>query len=285
MQLFNFDETPTPTKLFVSQLTEPQEKETTVVEKSLMPSTLGSMLISVAPDLVDQATQAISKAIAGFAKDHVTTTLVQKNIDAHSQDKIFLPKTLTLIRGQFANHLQDSDQGEIFGDGENQSINQVKLISNKELHIEIDIIPSQNGEAIYFQPRLYYYQGEDIEGNSIDELTLAFAFIPAGESISAYEQLTYQSIIHFKQLENHQTYNFQSTTGYDTTYQSPWIIPHLSRTGPYTLVVGIQEIRKGNSFAKLLQEMYEKHDDQLNNMVKSEVLKIIQEHKSETLNK
>ena len=168
----------------------------------------------------------------------------------------------------------------MFGDGEGQAINQVRLLSEKELHIEIDIIPSQNNDAIYFQPKFYYYQGRDIAGNSVDEIMLAFAFVPAGESISAYEQLTYQSIIHFKQLQNHQAYTFQSESGYDTTYQSPWIIPHLSRSGPYTLVVGIQEIRKGNSFAKLLQDLYEKHDEELSSAIKAEIRKALEAQKS-----
>ncbi len=279
MQFFNFDDTKTPTKLFVTQLCEPSEKKPTVIAKGIGIPMLGSILIKIAPELIDKGAKAISKAIASFAQDHVSSTLVQKNIDAKTNNKIFLPDTITLVRGNFAKDLDNNYKGEIFGDGEEREINQVKLISDKELHIEIDIVPSHNNDAIYFQPKFYYYKGEDVDGNNVDEITLAFAFVPAGESISAYEQLTYQSIIHFKQLENDQEYNFQSESGYDTTYQSPWIIPHLSRSGPYTLVVGIQEIRKGNSFAKLVQEVYENHDEELSDEIKAQVLKALESKK------
>ena len=279
MQFFNFDETKTPTKLFVTQLCEPEVKQPTVVAKGIGLPSLSNVLITIAPELIDKGAEAISKVIGSFAKDHVTTTLVQKNIDARTANKIFLPDTLTLVRGNFASDLSDTQEGEIFGDGVEREQNQVKLISDKELHIEIDIVASHNNDAIYFQPKFYYYQGEDVEGNNVDEIALAFAFIPAGESISSYEKLTYQSILHFKQLEDNQPYYFQSKSGYDTSYQSPWIIPHLSRSGPYTLVVGIQEIRKGNSFAKLVQELYEKHDEELSNEVKAQVLKALESQK------
>lgn len=45
MQFFNFDESPTPTKLFVSQLSEPVEKHPTVISKGMGLPTLSSLLI------------------------------------------------------------------------------------------------------------------------------------------------------------------------------------------------------------------------------------------------
>lgn len=267
MQFFNFDDAKTPTKLFVSHI---KESSTKVVAKSGVTAAL-DVLVKIAPELIDKGAEFISKAIAEFAEDHTTKTFVQKNIDASSKGKIFLPKRLTLVRGIFAPNIHDSHDGEIFGDGVQQELNQVKLISDKELQIEIAIIPSANSDAVYFQPVSYFYKGEDIDGHNIDEIIIGIAFVPAGEAISAYKKLTYQSILHFRELDNNQKYLFESENGYDTSYQSPWIIPYLSQSGPYTLVVGIQEIRKGNSFAKLVQDIYEKHDDELVNAIKEEV--------------
>ncbi|WP_223157480.1 hypothetical protein, partial [Sulfurovum sp. bin170] len=55
-------------------------------------------------------------------------------------------------------------------------------------------------------------------------------------------------------------------------YQSPWFIPSIeNHTGPYSLVIGIQEIRKGNSFAGLIQDIYTKHEDELTKEIKEQV--------------
>ena len=266
MQFFNFDDTKTPTKMFVSELAEPKVKAKGVLAAA------SNILIKIAPDLIDKGAKFFSSAIANFAEDHVTQTLIYKNIDAHSTDKVFLPKKITIVRANFSTKTDDDSKGELFGDGDKKQDNQVKLISDKELQIEIEIIPSQNSNAVYFQTTSYFYKGEDIEGNDIDEIIIAFAFVPAGHAISAYSELTFQNLLHFKQLENSQHYSFESKSGCDTSYQSPWFIPSIeNHTGPYSLVIGIQEIRKGNSFAGLIQDIYTKHEDELTKEIKEQV--------------
>ena len=281
MQFFNFDDTKTPTKMFVTELSEPKEAaegESTseVRTKGALTSSAitaaSNILIKIAPDLIDKGVKFFSSAIADFAEDHVTQTLIYKNIDAYSTDKIFLPKKITIVRANFSANTDDNSKGELFGDGDKKQDNQVTLISDKELQIEIEVIPSRNGNAIYFQTTSYFYKGEDIEGNDIDEIIIAFAFVPAGHTISAYSELTFQSLLYFKQLENSQHYSFESKSGCDTSYQSPWFIPSIeNHTGPYSLVIGIQEIRKGNSFAGLIQDIYTKHEDKLTQEIKEQV--------------
>lgn len=269
MQFFNFDDTKTPTKMFVSELAEPAESK--VKAKGVL-TAASNILIKIAPELIDKGVKFFSSAIANFAEDHVTQTLVYKNIDAYSTDKVFLPKKITIVRANFSAETDDESNGELFGDGEQKQDNQVKLISDKELQIEIEVIPSQNSNAVYFQTTSYFYTGEDIEGNDIDEIIIAFAFVPAGHAISAYSELSFQSLLYFKQLENSQHYSFESESGCDTSYQSPWFIPSIEdHTGPYSLVIGIQEIRKGNSFAGLIQDIYTKHEDELSKEIKEQV--------------
>ena len=269
MQFFNFDDTKTPTKMFVSELAEPAESK--VKAKGVL-TAASNILIKIAPELIDKGVKFFSSAIANFAEDHVTQTLVYKNIDAYSTDKVFLPKKITIVRANFSAEIDDESNGELFGDGEQKQDNQVKLISDKELQIEIEVIPSQNSNAVYFQTTSYFYTGEDIEGNDIDEIIIAFAFVPAGHAISAYSELTFQSLLYFKQLENSQHYSFESESGCDTSYQSPWFIPSIEdHTGPYSLVIGIQEIRKGNSFAGLIQDIYTKHEDELSKEIKEQL--------------
>ena len=276
MQFFNFDDTKTPTKMFVSELSEPEEAaEGEIRTKGALTSSAitaaSNILIKIAPDLIDKGVKFFSSAIANFAEDHVTQTLIYKNIDAHSVDKIFLPKKITIVRANFSTKTDDTSKGELFGDGDQQQDNQVKLISDKELQIEIEVIPSRNGNAIYFQTTSYFYKGEDIEGNDIDEVIIAFAFVSAGHAIPAYSELTFQSLLHFKQLENSQHYSFKSKSGCDTSYQTPWFIPSIeNHTGPYSLVIGIQEIRKGSSFAELVQDIYAKHEDELTQEIKEQ---------------
>jgi hypothetical protein len=72
-----------------------------------------------------------------------------------------------------------------------------------------------------------------------------------------------KNFLHFEQLENNLEYQFKSKTGYDTSYQSPWIKPTMPTSGPYTLMVEIQEIRRGNSFAKLVQDIYKENQEQI----------------------
>ena len=281
MQFFNFDDTKTPTKMFVSELSEPEiaperESDSKAKEKGVLAGSAitaaSNILIKIAPDLIDKGVKFFSSSIANFAEDHVTQTLIYKNIDAHSVDKIFLPKKITIVRANFSTKTDDNSKGELFGDGDKEQDNQVKLISDKELQIEVEVIPSQNSNAVYFQTTSYFYKGEDIEGNDIDEIIIAFAFVPAGHAISAYSELTFQSLLHFKQLENSQHYSFESKSGCDTSYQTPWFIPSVeNHTGPYSLVIGIQEVRKGSSFAGLIQDIYTKHEDELTKEIKEQV--------------
>ena len=283
MYFFNFDEAKTQTKMFVSQLHESKEEEAEnpkVIAKSITGALASNILIKIAPDLIDHGAKLLSSAISKFAKESVTQTLVHKNIDAKESNKLFLPNKITLVRGNFASNSDAKTSGEKFGDGEKQEFNQTTLISDKALHIEIDVIQSEYSESIYFQPSSYFYKGEDTDGNNIDEITIAFAFVPAGEAISAYKDLTFQTILQFKQLENNQLYTFKSKEGYDTSYQSPWIVPKLSKGGSYTLVIGIQEIRQGNSFAQLVEDIYTKHDDELTLAIKKEVANALKKRRS-----
>ena len=292
MNFFNFDDTKTPTKMFVSELSEPvvvTERESDSkgkIKRDLAGSVVAaasSILIKIAPDLIDKGVKFFSSAIANFAEDHVTQTIVYKNIDAYSKDKVFLPKKITIVRGEFSVNANDNTRGKLYGDGKDKQYNQAKLISDKEqsepqLQIEIEVMPSLNCNAVYFQPTGYYYEGEDIKGNDIDEIIIAFAFVPAGHAVSAYEELTFQSLLHFKQLENSQLYSFESGSGCDTGYQSPWLIPSIeNHTGPYSLVIGIQEIRKGNSFAGLIQDIYTKHEDELIKDITEQATQALQE--------
>ena len=255
----------TPTKMFVSQLSDKPKakvlsKSIGIQEKSIM-GMAANILLTSTPTIVDAGLEFISDAITNFAEDKVTKTVVHKNIDVTTANKIFLPNTITIIRGDFAPKL-DRD-GNNFGDGENQEFNQVTLNSKRELFIEIDIIKSDDKSSIYFQPNSYLYSGRDVEGNSIDEIILAFAFMPIGKNISSKESIKFQNFLHFEQLENNLEYQFKSKTGYDTSYQSPWIKPTMPTSGPYTLMVEIQEIRRGNSFAKLVQDIYKENQEQI----------------------
>ena len=289
MNFFNFDDTKTPTKMFVSELSEPEvvterESDSKVrIKRDLATSVVAaasSILIKIAPDLIDKGVKFFSSAIANFAEDHVTQTLIYKNIDAHSTDKVFLPKKITIVRAEFSDNTNDNIEGKLYGDGDDKQYNQAKRISDIELQIEIEVMPSQNCNAVYFQPTSYLYKGEDIKGNDIDEIIIAFAFVPAGQAISAYKELTFQSLLHFKQLENNKPYSFEfeSGSGCDTSYQSPWLIPSMqNHIGPYSLAIGIQEIRKGNSFAGLIQDIYTKHEDELIEDITEQVTQALQE--------
>jgi hypothetical protein len=178
---------------------------------------------------------------------------VQRNFDVINPAKFSLPSKITLVRGNFAEHKEV--QGEVFGDGEKQHYNQAILLDNKELHIEIEIIQSKDKSAFYFQPTSYFYKGESPEGDKVEEVVLAFAFLSAGESTLS-PQKKFQSFVHFNALTPSRFYNFKSKSGYDTSFQSPWISTPLEEVVPYTLLIEIQEIREGNAFAKLLQTIY-----------------------------
>jgi hypothetical protein len=270
-----------PTKMFVNYLPEvPQTKsisfsKTKSLGTSMLSAAFGaqgmavSMIANAAPKLIDEGLKLVSESINRFAEKDVTRTMVKRNFDILNPVKVSLPSNITIVRGNFAP--QVSVEGEIFGDGVKRRRNQTTLLDNKELEIVIDIISSKDSSVIYFQPISYFYNGLDREGDEISELVLAFAFVPAGESILNIKSLNFQNFLHFSALENNQHYSFQSESGYDTSFQSAWIPVPLDDNVPYTLVVEIQEIREGNSFAKLLQTVYQENQSYLKSEINEKV--------------
>ncbi len=251
-----------PTKMFISHISEPPQTKglTKSPTGSIVSKMLGAegividMILNAAPKVIEEGLELISKTITKFAEKDVTKTTVKRNIDIFSSTKMSIPSNITLIRGEFSPNV--TDKGETFGDGHDKNTNQATLIGHKELHIEIDIIQSKDNSSIYFQPKSYFYNGVDREGDTIDEIVLAFAFVPVDQSILNVEALTFQNFVHFDNLKPHTQYLFKTDNGYDCSYQSTWIEAPFTQSIPYTLVVEIQEIREGNSFAKLLQTVY-----------------------------
>ena len=269
-----------PTKMFVHYLPNiPKSKNIPLIqEKGLGGSPLSftgiqgmaiEMMLNTAPKLIDEGIILVSKTINKFAQKDVTKTTVQRNFDIIYKNKISLPSNITLVRGKFAPIL--TKEGETFGDGPDRDSNQSTLIEEKELHIEIDIIKSKDQESIYFQPKSYFYAGEDREGDNITEIVLAFSFVPIGETIIDAQQVTFQNFVHFENLDNNTQYNFKSETGYDTSFQSSWMNAPLNENVPYTMLIEIQEIREGNSFAKLLQTIYTENKNYINDGLKETV--------------
>ena len=276
-----------PTKMFVNYLPEvPQTKsmsfsKTKSFSTSMLSAAFGaqgmavSMIANAAPKLIDEGLKLVSETISKFAEKDVTRTTVKRNFDILNPVKVSLPSRITIVRGNFASDV--TSQGEIFGDGEKQTLNQVPLLGNKELHIEIDIISSKDSSAIYLQPKSYFYNGVDREGDNITELVLAFSFVPVGKSILNVKNLEFQNFLHFSTLNPNEHYNFKSKSGYDTSYQSAWMPVPLQDNVPYTLVVEIQEIREGNSFAKLLQTVYSENQTYLKSELNEKVTKLKEE--------
>jgi len=270
-----------PTKMFVNYLPEiPETKginfnKTKSFSTSMISAAFGaqgmavSMIANVAPKLIDEGLQLVSETINKFAQKDVTRTTVKRNFDVINPVKVSLPSSMTIVRGNFSSTL--NSKGETFGDGEQKSQNQATLIDNKELQIEIDIISSKDNSAIYFQPRSYFYNGLDREGDNISELVLAFAFVPVGKSTLNIENLKFQNFLHFSTLNPNELYEFKSKSGYDNTYQSSWMSVPLENNLPYTLLIEVQEIREGNSFAKLLQTVYQENRTYLKSEINDKV--------------
>jgi hypothetical protein len=279
-----------PTKMFVNYLPEVPETKSISFSKtksfntSILSTALGvqgmaiSMIANATPKIIDEGFKLVSESINKFAKKDVTKTTVKRNFDILNPIKVSLPSQITIVRGNFATNIEA--KGELFGDGEKKSRNQAICIGDKELQIEIDIISAKDNSAIYFQPRSYYYHGLDREGDKITELVLAFAFVPVGKTTLNIENLTFQNFLHFYALNPNELYNFKSESGYDTTYQSSWISVPLEKNVPYTLVVEVQEIREGNSFAKLLQTVYQENQTYLKSEI-NEKLNTLKEVKDE----
>lgn len=256
-----------PTKMFVNYLPvlSKEEERATIQTKSIGSSILATalggqgvaidMLLNAAPKLIDQSMKLMSTTLNAFANDKTFPTTVRRNFDVIEEGKLSLPSKITLVRGNFANDSDNPKKGTTFGDGKGMSRNQVVLLGNKELHIEIDVIQSKDKSAIYFQTSSYFYAGQSPEGHNIDEIVLAFAFLPAGQTI-VDPKTDFKNFLHFEALNPNQHYDFKSKSGYDTSFQSPWMTAPLEEVEPYTMVIQIQEIREGNSFAKLMQTIY-----------------------------
>lgn len=265
-----------PTKMFVNYL--PKEKPK--VESKSLGTTLISaatgvqgialdLLLTAAPKLIDQGMKVVNNTLKSMAEDKAYPTFVQRNFDTIDTQTFHLPSKITLVRGDFAPN--KNMQGEVYGDGEEKSINQAMLSGDKELEIEIDIIQSKDDPTtFYFQPNRYFHHGQSADGESMDELIVAFAFLPSNESI-LNPSLEFKSFIHFKNLAPNQEYTFKSSTGYDASFQSSWLTVPLKEVKPYTIVIKILEIHKGNSFAKLLQTIYLENEQNIQTELNAQV--------------
>lgn len=276
-----------PTKMFVNYLPEVSQSkgddaiQTKSIGGSILSMALGTqgiaidMLLTAAPKLIDQGMNLMAEALNSLASDKAFPTIVRRNFDVIEQDKLWLPSKITLVRANFAPN--NDMHGEIFADGKNQSRNQAILLDNKELHIEIELMQSKDKSALYFQATSYFYKGQSPQGYKIDEIVLAFAFVPVGEA-TINSNTNFENFLHFEGLTPNQHYNFKSDSGYDTAFQSAWINTPLEKVEPYTMVIQIQEIREGNSFAKILQTVYVENEnkigDSLNNKVSDLISKV-----------
>ncbi len=269
-----------PTKMFVNYLPEvPKKTKDDAIQTKSLGSTMLSvalgtqsialnMLLTASPKLIEQGMNFISTTLQSLTVDKAYPTTVRRNFDTIDPEKLSLPSKITLIRGDFASN--NNIEGEIFGDGEKKSRNQVVLLGDKELHIEIDIIQSEDKSAIYFQANSYFYKGESPEGHKVDEIVLAFAFLPAGQSI-VNPETDFKNFLTFESLNPNQQYNFKSNSGYDNSFQSAWITTPLTEVIPYTMVIQIQEIHEGNSFAKLLQTVYVENESKIKSKLNNQV--------------
>ena len=287
MSLFE-SEKKSSTKMFI---TIPQEYPNTPISKGTTKGGIGdllngnpltSILINAAPKLIDEGIELLSSTIKRFAEKDVTKTIVKRNIDTFNKEKISVPSSLSIIRGDFSPTL--TDDGIAFGDnGKHQST----LIGHKELHIELLIKASEDKQSVCFQASKYFYNGVDREKDTIDEIVLAIAFVPVNNNIMKVETAKFQTFLHFENLKAHTKYEFgNEKEGYDGNYQSPWMRPQIDIEVPYTLVIEIQEIREGNSFAKLLQNVYGENESYIKEELEAKItyLKELNKAKESTPN-
>ena len=277
-----------PTKMFVNYLPEvskakeSEEIQTKSISGSILSMAMGTqgiaidMILTAAPKLIEQGMNLMAKTLESLAVDKAFPTIGRRNFDIIDPEKLSLPSKITLVRGDFAQN--NNMQGEVFGDGEKRSRNQVVLLGNKELEIGIDIIQSEDKSAIYFQANSYFYKGQSPEGHNTDEIVLAFAFLPAGKSI-VNPQEDFTNFLHFEALTPNQQYNFKSESGYDSSLQSAWITRPLDHVVPYTMVIQIQEIREGNSFAKLMQTVYLENESKILSQLNDKVTTLQKKNK------
>lgn len=259
MSLFE-EESTSSTKLFINTPIEAPKTKGISVSKGLSNIIPGGIIIDLiantAPKLIEEGLELLSATINKFAQQDVTKTIVKRNIDIVDETKISIPSNLTIIRGDFATQVTDT-QGIPFGDSGKHQATFLGEKKDRALHIEIDIQKSKDGKSICFQPTKYFYNGVDREQDTIHEIVLGITFMPVDKSIINVDSFTFQTFLHFENLTAHTQYEFGSTTsGYDANYQSSWMQPNIDPKVPYTLVIEIQEIREGNSFAKLVQTVY-----------------------------
>ena len=274
---FFSSESKSQTKMFISIPQITPEKVSNDVKslnfnKSIDILSMGNpattILLNAAPKLIEEGLELLSGTINKFAEKDVTKTVVKHNVDIINKDKISIPTSITIIRGDFSPKI-DYDKGEGFGDN---GKHQTTLIGDKDLHIELDVIASKDNESIAFQAKKYYYNGVDREQDVIDELVLAVSFVPVEESTLNATKPTFQTFLTFENLTAHTEYEFGSKEeGYDTNYQSAWMKPQIDTETPYTLIIEIQEIRKGNTFAKLLQTVYGENEEYLKSELEAKI--------------
>jgi len=260
------------TKMFISEL--PIFKEVSmqnqVVSKGIISTVVAQKIIEIAPELVQEGFKLFSSTIASFTQEYISETIVHKNIDGDSKRGIFLPSSITIVRANFPKDI-NSKKNNCF-DGYGNTPNSCKELSDRKLHIELDIIKSLDEDSFYFQPSSYFYCGKDNSRKRIDELNLYFAFVTADENISDWNSIKFQKIISFKELEDEYDYNFKiDKDRYDTSYQSPWIGSELSKKGAYTMIFKIEEKRYSKPFAKTLNKIYKNHEDELQKRINQEI--------------
>ncbi len=272
MSIFNFGNK-TQTKIFVSELSAPPKNSVVskeVVSKGGVSTMIAKTVTEIAPELVEEGLKILSSTIAGFTEDYTSETVVHKNIDGDRNHNIFLPSHISIIRANFPKDIKD-EKNSCF-DGYSNKRDRCKDLSDRKLQIELDIIKTNDNSSFYFQPSSYYYCGKDNKRKSIDELNLSFAFVTANENISDYNSIEFREIISFKDLEDDYEYNFKiDEHRYDTSYQSPWIGSELSKKGAYTMIFKIEERRYSSSFAKTLNRIYKKHEDELQKRINREI--------------
>jgi hypothetical protein len=270
--MFLFGSPKTQTKLFVSHLSEP--KEIALQEKSIptkggiLPSSpITTAVLELAPELIEEGLKVVSSAIEAFTKDFISETIVHKNIDGGEHNEIYIPPHIDILRAKFEHNSEDN----VVKDAFEEEFNDYSKLKERGLQIELDIQMSQDQKAFYFQPKRYYYIGQDKKGHKIDEINLFFAFVPASQEITDYDKLTFQKIITFKDLENNELYNFKNTKNYDTSYQSPWISSESDKKGAYTMVFKIEERRYAKAWMQSLNGIYKNHEEQLKEKINKEI--------------
>ena len=265
-----FHKSKTPTKMFVNQLSAPKPKGYNPQKKYIenIRTTITHTVSQIAPELVKEGFKLLSSTIAGFTEDYTNETIVHKNIDGDMADNIFVPNYIKIIRADF------NSENSFFYDGFLKSDKRCYELSNRKLHIELDIKKSNDKQSFYFQPSYYYYIGVDNKNKNIDEIVLSFAFIEASENIFDFNSIKFKQIITFKDLDNKFEYKFKRENGtYDSSFQSPWISAELSKRGAYTIVIKIEEKRYSKPFAKTLNKIYKNHENELQNRINEEIKK------------